>query len=61
MFVLPYVYFRRPSGEDIFMPIKLINCQSEQDTVLVTGITVNLLTWHWKGKDGELITAPKQC
>lgn len=50
LFVLPYVYFRRPSGEDIFTPIKLINCQRERDTVLVTGITVNLLTWHREGK-----------
>ena len=50
LFVLPYVYFRRQSGEDIFTPIKLINCQRERDTVLVTGITVHLLTWHREGK-----------
>lgn len=51
LFVLPYVYFRGLSGEDIFTPIKLMNCQGEQDTVLVTGITVDLLTWHQEGKE----------
>lgn len=38
------------SGEDTLTPIKLINCQRGRDTVLVTGITVNLLTWHREGK-----------
>lgn len=51
LFVLPYVYFRGLAGEDRFTPIKLMNCQGEQDTVLVTGITVDLLTWHQEGKE----------
>lgn len=42
------------SGEDTFMPIKLKNCQRGWDTVLVTGVTVNLVTWHREGNGKSL-------